>query len=213
MRLSVSAMLLAGIAILFSELAAADAVADLRAFYANTRNLQTEFRQLLIDENGTVSQSQEGRFWLARPGKLRWIYERPYRQEMVNDGQRFWLYDEDLSQVTVRPSAEALQNAPMQLLSGGPGLDEQFTIKALASQDGVDWVEIRPRAAEGDFLSARMGLKNGLPTVLELQDSLGQQTRILFLNMRRNQKVDASRFRFTVPPGVDVVGNEPEPAS
>ncbi len=186
----------------------ASGVDDLRAFYKSTRSIQTEFRQLQLDEQGVVTRSQEGRFWLQRPHKLRWVYERPYRQVMVNDGGRFWLYDEDLAQVTVRPSEEALHNAPLLLLSGGPELDVQFEIRSLPSAEGMDWVEIKPRAKEGDFVSARMGLKKGLPATLELADSLGQQTRILFMNIRSNTSIDDKQFRFSVPDGVEVIGME-----
>lgn len=185
---------------------AADAISDVRAFYASTRTLQTEFRQLQIDEAGTVSQTLEGRFWMHRPQKLRWVYERPYRQLMVNDGNRFWLYDEDLAQVTVRPSAEALQNAPLLLLSGGPALEQQFELRSLPRESGLDWVEIRPRDDDSDFVTARMGLKHGLPAELDLRDSLGQRTRILFINLRQNPNLDSTRFRFDVPEGVEVIG-------
>lgn len=188
----------------------ANGVSDLKKFYANTQTLQTEFRQLLLDEQGVVTQSQEGRFWLQRPHKLRWVYERPYRQVMVNDGKNFWLHDDDLAQVTVRSSSEALQNAPLLLLSGGPALDAQFDISALPTVDGVDWVEITPREKEGDFVSARMGLRSGLPEILELADSLGQQTRILFMNLRLNANIEAKQFQFELPEGVEVIG---EPTS
>ncbi len=193
--------------VLFSSLASANSVSDLKAFYSKTTSLQTEFRQLQLDEQGVVTQSQEGRFWLQRPQKLRWVYERPYRQVMVNDGERFWLHDDDLAQVTVRPSSEALQNAPLLLLSGGPALEAQFEMTELASKDGLDWVEIKPREKESDFISARMGLRQGIPSVLELADSLGQQTRILFMNLRLNPRIDANQFKFVIPDGVEVIGD------
>ena len=37
-----------------------------------------------------------------RPGKFRWVYEKPYEQLIVGDGARIWFYDRDLNQVTVR---------------------------------------------------------------------------------------------------------------
>ncbi len=48
--------------------------------------------------------------WLARPGTISgWsLYETPYQQLMVCDGEKIWFYDPDLSQVTVRPAAAAL---------------------------------------------------------------------------------------------------------
>lgn len=194
-----------------SSTAFAEGVTDLRAFYQRTQTLQSEFRQLRIDEQGAVTQSQEGRFWMERPAKLHWVYERPYRQVMVNDGKRFWLYDEDLSQVTVRVSDEALQSAPLLLLGGGPGLDEAFVLAPLPFEEGMDWVGIEPRKTDGDFKRARIALKDGLPRRLELEDSLGQTTRIEFLHLRQNGVIDPARFRFQVPPGTEVVGQVDEP--
>ncbi|MGB1582112.1 MAG: outer-membrane lipoprotein carrier protein LolA, partial [Nevskiales bacterium] len=153
---------------------------------------------------------QEGRFWMQRPNKLRWVYERPYKQVLVNDGTQFWLFDEDLAQVTVRPSKEALQNAPMMLLSGGPELTDKFTLEALPAANDMSWVGIEPRDKEGDFVAARMGLRNGLPAILELSDSLDQQTRILFINMRVNNSIAATQFEFVIPADVEVIG---EPAA
>jgi outer membrane lipoprotein carrier protein len=41
---------------------------------------------------------------------------------------------------------------------------------------------------------------------MELQDKLGQQTVIEFTAVRRNPTLDQSLFRFTPPPGADVIG-------
>ena len=36
-------------------------------------------------------------------------------------------------------------------------------------------------------------------------DPVGTTTRIIFSNEKRNQPIDAGLFRFTPPPGVDVI--------
>ena len=42
---------------------------------------------------------------------------------------------------------------------------------------------------------------------MELHDSFGQRTLIRFSGLERNAALPATTFRFTPPPGVDVVGD------
>ena len=43
---------------------------------------------------------------------------------------------------------------------------------------------------------------------MELVDHFGQTTRLRFLNLKRNPKVDKSEFRFEPPKGTDVLGEK-----
>ena len=185
--------------------ALADSVEVLRGFYARTTTIQTSFVQKIIDESGAVTDVMTGKLWLSRPSQFRWEYVEPYEQVMVNDGLRLWIYDMDLAQVTVRDAAEALAGAPVWLLNGGPALDEQFTLVAEASDDGLAWVRMTPRDESSDFKLARMALENGLPSRLELTDSLGQQTIIRFEGLGANVVIPKERFSFTPPADVEVV--------
>lgn len=191
--------------LLHSTLVAAQGVDALRYFYANTDTLQTTFSQKVLDDKGSVTDVLRGQLWLSRPTAFRWEYNEPYVQIMVNDGKKLWMYDVDLAQVTVRDASEALAGAPVWLLNGGPALDAQFILENEDSDDGLDWVRITPREEGGDFSLARMGLKKGLPFVLELLDSLGQRTIIEFENVSGNLNIPAERFRFTPPENVEIV--------
>lgn len=190
---------------IFSLSAQSAAVDSLRGFYARTTTMHTSFVQKVLDEKGAVSDVLRGQFWLSRPTRFRWEYSEPYEQVMVNDGNKLWLYDVDLDQVTVRNASEALAGAPVWLLNGGPALDEQFVLESEAMADGLEWVRMIPREEGGDFRLARMGLRQGLPEVLELTDALGQKTIIRFEGLSVNTVIPDSRFIFSIPKGVEVV--------
>jgi outer membrane lipoprotein-sorting protein len=66
-----------------------------------------------------------------------------------------------------------------------------------------------PRRADGDFRELRLGFAKGQLRRMTLLDRLGQTTEIEFERIERNPRLDASTFRFTPPPGVDVVGRAP----
>jgi len=76
-----------------------------------------------------------GTLLLQRPGKFRWDYMQPYKQQIVGDGQRLWIYDVDLEQVIVKPMDAALGDTPALLLSGGGNISERFEISALTDRD------------------------------------------------------------------------------
>lgn len=193
--------------LLAAVLSAAHAGDDaLAAFYREVDSLSAEFEQVQVDENGEVLQSASGVFLLERPDKFRWEYREPYRQVIVSDGRDFRLYDVDLAQVTVRDIGATLRATPASLLAGGADLDQAFTVEPMpAADDGLAWVRLTPRADDGDFREIRMGLKDDRPVRLELDDQLGQTTRIRFHAVRVNRDIDDGRFRLKLPDDVEVV--------
>ena len=71
----------------------------LRAFVRDTQTARAEFTQTVTDKNGRMVQQASGEFAIARPGRFRWNVEKPYKQLLVGDGERVWIYDADLNQV------------------------------------------------------------------------------------------------------------------
>jgi outer membrane lipoprotein carrier protein len=94
---------------------------------------------------------------LSRPGKFRWTVEKPYRQLRVGDGQRVWVWDEDLKQVIVRKVGEALGATPAALLSGSQEIEGAFAWQDLPAADGLEWLGATPRSKEAAFSSIRLG--------------------------------------------------------
>ncbi|HEB78438.1 MAG TPA: outer membrane lipoprotein chaperone LolA [Methylothermaceae bacterium] len=185
-------------------LAAAAPVNELERFLASVTTLSAEFEQTVLDEQGKVSQKSMGHFYLKRPGKFRWTYEIPFRQEVVADGNRVWFYDPDLEQVTVRDLDEALGSAPALLLSGKIRLTERFRVKRQGREGKRVWIELQPKSEEDVFRRLRVELESNRLVLMELADHFGQLTRIRFRNMVLNPELDDELFRFQPPPGIDV---------
>ena len=194
-------------------LAAANGVDELQRFYDRLQDLQTKFEQVQYDDMGGIAQKSSGEFILARPDRFRWEYVLPYKQSMVSDGQTFWFYDVDLAQLTKRTAANALQGTPALLLSGGPGLKQQFGLEDRGEKEGVAWVRLIPKAKEGDFVQIDLGLRDGLPRMMELRDNLGQTTRITFTDVKLNPGLKPGSFAFKMPAGVEVVDGDAQAVS
>lgn len=192
------------LAALVAGAAHAGGLADLERYYDEVETLEGHFEQFTLDEDGQVVDESDGTFVIARPDRFRWHYNAPFNQVIVADGEQLWVHDVDLDQVTVRPQKPALGSAPAQLLAGEYGdLEEAFRIEP---EDG--FLRLTPREPDQAFEEARLGLRDGRPTAIEVDDALGQTTRVELSDLRVNEPVDDDRFHFEVPDGVDVY--EPE---
>lgn len=105
-------------------------------FIARVHSAQADFTQEVRDKKGNVLQSAEGVMQFSRPGKFRWVYQKPYAQIIVGDGRKFWLYDVELNQVTVRRLDTVLGNSPAALLSGGREITRDFILRDIRCING-----------------------------------------------------------------------------
>jgi len=195
------------IASLFPILGHAGGIDKLKAFYENTNAMRADFKQTVVDAQGRKVQEVSGTMQLQRPGKFRWDYYKPYVQQIVGDGEKVWLYDPDLNQVTVRELGKTLGSSPAALLAGSRDVEKTFNLKDESRQaDNLEWVEASAKDKESGFEKVYLGFKGEALQEMELHDSFGHITVIEFFKFQRNPKLDGKAFRFIAPQGADVVG-------
>ncbi len=178
---------------------------QLRNFLSATQAVRGKFDQTITDQNGKVVRQTSGTLEFSRPGKFRWEYGTPFKQTIVGDGEKVWLYDPDLNQVTVRKIDDAIGSSPAALLAGDAAIEKNFTLKDGGVEGKREWVEATPASKESSFERVRMAFAGGTLETMELKDNFGQTTLLRFSAMERNVKFPASTFRFTPPKGADVI--------
>ena len=192
----------------FVSCAAQAATLDrLRAFVKDTQTARAEFTQTVAGKDGRAAQTASGEFLLERPGKFRWTVQKPYKQLLVGDGQRVWIFDEDLNQVIVRKIGEALGSTPAALLAGSQDVEKAFTWKDLPASGGLEWLSATPISKETTFAEIRLGFDAKGLAALELLDAFGQKSVVRFTSFERNPKLAPTSFTFTPPKGADVIGD------
>ena len=185
----------------------AGAIEKLKAFIAATHSAQANFTQEVLDQNGRRIQSASGVMQFQRPGKFRWTYQKPYEQIIVGDGEKFWLYDKDLNQVTVKNLDAALGSSPAALLAGNNEIEKGFVLKESGSREGLDWLEATPKGQDSSFSSVYMAFNDKASlVVMELNDAFGHKTVLRFDHMQTNPKLSSRQFKFAPPESADVVG-------
>ncbi|MEJ2106387.1 MAG: outer membrane lipoprotein chaperone LolA [Acidiferrobacteraceae bacterium] len=200
LKIAIAALLL-----MLTSSVVADATSSLQHFFSHVHSFEASFDQTVLDEGLNVLQESTGHLYLERPDRFRWDYDKPYKQHIVADGKKIWVYDVELSQVTVRQLSGGLASTPATLLAGTGKLEKTFHIKNLGRQGKLDWVQLIPRNKDGGFEDIRVGFEGSKLRQLDMIDGLGQTTRVILRDNRENPKISKKRFTFTVPKGVDVV--------
>jgi chaperone LolA len=185
--------------------ALADALQSLHAFTEATRTLSGRFNQVVFDRNNRKTQEASGEMYFSRPGKFRWVYQKPYEQLIVGDGKSVWFYDADLAQVTKRRMDQAIGESPAALLAGSNEIDKYFNLKDAGQGEDLNWLEATPKSKSGSFEVVRLGFAGNLLKMMELKDNFGQTTLLRFDDLKLNPKLAPSLFGFAPPKGVDVL--------
>ncbi len=188
----------------------ASALEQFKSFVASTKAAKGEFTQRQLkssdtsDGNMKISNPSTGTFQFARPGKFIWTYQKPYEQVLQADGEKLYIYDKDLNQVTIRKLGNALGSSPAAILFGSNDLEKNFILKDAGVKDGVEWLQATPKAKDTTFDQIGIGLRNGVPVAMELRDSFGQVSLLSFTKFEKNPPMAENQFKFSVPKGADV---------
>ena len=178
----------------------------LEKFLSKTQTLEANFQQTLRTHEGEVLQQTEGKFYLNRPGKFRWNYKTPYEQVIVSDGERIWIYDVDLEQVTVQKQSAGLPSSPMALLQDSSKLHQSFSVSPLDEHDGVYRLKLESKTRNSDFTEIIVGVDIKGLRFMQLHDQFEQVTDIVFSEITTNANLAKEIFEFKAPEGVDVFG-------
>ena len=184
--------------------ARADAVDTLREFVRDVKSGSAQFTQTVTSPDGAKKKTSSGNFQFARPNRFRFAYTKPFEQVIVADGQKVWIYDADLNQVSSRKLSAAIGATPAALLAGG-NLEKDFELSPLPTAEGLEWAAAKPKAKDGAFDSLKVGFRGKELAAVEIVDSFGQRSLLQFSQFKPNAAVAADSFRFVAPKGADVI--------
>ncbi len=198
-------LLLPVVLIAMPSMAAEQSAPQLDRFLATVQTFEAGFRQRVVVPGGEVTEDSTGTVVMQRPGRFRWNYSAPFKRVIVADGEKLWLYEADLDQVTVRRLTSGLGDTPAALLTGKESVLARFKVERSWVADGLDWARLTPRSPETDFATVSLGFDGNKLRRILLDDRLGQQTRIDFSDVKVNRSLPADTFHFTPPAGADVI--------
>jgi outer membrane lipoprotein-sorting protein len=169
----------------------AQAVQRINAYFNGITNLQGHFEQ--VDAQG---KSTAGRFYVQRPGKLRFDYAPPSTLRVVADGHFLAIEDSDLKTVEKYP----LESTPFRLLLGDAvDLARDARIVGVESQEGMLTIALEDKTGDA---AGQIKLLFDTSSDLQLKqwvitDAQGLATKVTLDNVVPGRKVAADFFTST----------------
>jgi len=185
-----------------------DALAkSLQARYQNVKDFSADFVQSYRAGVLKTRTQESGTVAVKKPGKMRWVYSKPERKELVSDGRKVYWYEQAAKQVQVSDAPDQA-STPDLFLSGKGDIARDFTPSHAQSPiEGTIALKLVPRRSEPQyeylvvaFEPASMRIR-GLLT----RDHQGGESTFTFTNIKENRGLSDKEFVFNKPAGVQVV--------
>jgi outer membrane lipoprotein carrier protein len=179
-------------------------------YYNDLRSLQTQFTETY---RGAGMQRQEsGTLWLKKPGKMRWEYTSPREKLFISDGKVAWFYVPGESRVQKAPVSKIDDlRSPLRFLLGKTKLAKELNGLSIApdvtpSSPGNVVLRGVPRQMQDRISQVLLEITPDHRIArLSIDEADGSVTEFQFRDQHENVNVSEQRFRFSPPPGVEVV--------
>lgn len=168
------------------------------------RTMSATFQQIVKTKNRELTRSS-GTMALMRPGRLRWQTKTPMEQLVIADGQRLWIYDVDLEQVTVKKQSNGLGGTAALFLSGYNETVARDFVVTEKSHGKMDSFVLQAKSSKANFQQLKFIFINNALMQMDLFDQLGQHTEVKLSQIKTNRVLAPTLFVFKAPKGVDLV--------
>jgi outer membrane lipoprotein-sorting protein len=177
-------------------------IEKINGYFNNLKNLEGDFLQTDADD-----KRKKGKFFIERPGKVRFDYSLPSRQKIISNGKYLAIEDHDLNTTDRYP----LESTPFRLLlTKEVDLMKDANILALDAGDNVVVVTLQDKEAGNGgqirlfFDWPQLQLKEWI-----ISDPQGLNTRIQLAEMQLNKDADPKLFTFSQGLGMPKFGSGP----
>jgi outer membrane lipoprotein-sorting protein len=164
------------------------AVERINAYFNGITNLQGSFEQV-----DSTNKQSSGRFYVQRPGKIRFDYAPPSALRIVADGSHLAIEDADLKTVEKYP----IGSTPFKLLlSEAVDLARDSRIVGVESQEGTLAITLEDKSGDAAG-SIRLVFENGAELQLKewsITDAQNLTTRVTVTDVVPGRKVAADFF-------------------
>jgi outer membrane lipoprotein carrier protein len=187
-------------------------VNGVQANYEKINDFHAKFTQEATVRALNKVEKADGEVWLKKPGKMRWNYYRPAKDEIVSDGVMLWFYNYEEKQIIKSP-VDKVMDAPTTttFLSGLGKIKEQFIAK-FPEGDQFDenrnyLIDLIPKDGDEDYNKVTIAVdkKSMFVKDVYIYDPFGNLTKLKLKDIEINKGVPDSLFKFKVPKGVEII--------
>lgn len=192
------------------ELTPMEKAVKLQEAYDSTTSFSADFSQTTSMKLSRRERHGQGSLLIKKPGLMRWDYQKPDHQVLINDGEVMSMYFAGAEQMIIMPAKEYLQSdVTYDFFAGTGDILRDFEVSGvgedyccapvpdlrLAPRQGHPQVDYLYIWLNGDFMASRM----------QIVDHYGSITDLTFTNIKLNLPVDPDRFKFVPPEGTEII--------
>jgi outer membrane lipoprotein carrier protein len=177
--------------------------------YNHLNTLKTRFQESYAGAG--MTRKETGDLWLQKPGKMRWQYQEPTPKLFVVDGKNAYFYVPSEHQARRMP-AKKLDDfrSPLRYLLGHTKLQSEFPKLSISSetpkQPNDVVLEGVPKGMEDRVQRVLLEITPASQiSGITIEELDGSRTEFIFGDLQENVPVSRDLFRFTPPPGVEVI--------
>jgi outer membrane lipoprotein-sorting protein len=163
---------------------AAQKIAD---HFSSIRTMSGDFIQF-----GPRGEQTGGKFFIARPGKIRFNYEAPSAYRVISDGESVVIDNRKLNTMDLYP----LSKTPLKLL-----LDERIDlsgnrVKSVKEEADLITIQLADKSVFGNSrITMMFDTKSYDLRQWTITDAQGKDTTVLIDNVKQGVQLDASLFK------------------
>lgn len=156
-----------------------------------------------------ITDTATGRAFFKRPGKMKWEYIKPDRQQIITDGTMLWIYRPEDKQVAVGAFPSFFGDGKgAGFLSDIRQIRKKFIVslgESLAASETV--LKLWPREKNIDIAVIHLAISKDTCDVIRITtyNAYGDETRIELTHIDFSKPLPDAMFHFTIPPGTDIV--------
>ena len=182
-------------------------ISKVQKTYEGIQNIQADFVQLTTSSATKETQKADGLVYFKKPGLMKWEYKSPTNDIIVSDGRTIWSYQQDIGQVMVGNASDSSASISNNFLAGMGNLKKDFDIELEKPDNNSYVLKLNPKVPQPNIqrLYIAVDKKTSLVKQTIVFDLLGNETKVIFENLKINQSVPANIFKFKIPEGVRVV--------
>jgi outer membrane lipoprotein carrier protein len=190
----------------------AEAVDAIQKKYESIKNFSADFIQETYQVSYDRIRSFSGRVYMAKPGKMLWIYEGDNPQQIVSNGSTLWYYQpRDKTVMTGELKGALGSTVPFDFLSGMGNITREFSMikpekpePLKPGQMGITLVPHNPLPNVAE-IGMIVDLKTYLLDKIIIKDHFGNKTSLFLKNRKLDQDLSDEMFEFKIPEGVEVI--------
>lgn len=187
-------------------------VQNMQAFYAQTVDLKSKFKQVYSDTLYNRTRTSYGSVLVKKPGMMRWDYNKPERKSFIADGKVLWVWEPRDKQAFRNPLSVDTLSTGLTFLLGKGDLNKEFVVAyATDKKDQLGGpddlvLKLTPHKRSAQFEYLLMAVD---PTDFKVSESMvvnrHSRNHFAFSDVEINVKLADTQFRFQPPKGTRVI--------